>query len=54
LKAIPSAENQQEKARSWYLAGQMFQLAGNYKRASEAYSKCTSLALDPVMEFMPG
>jgi tetratricopeptide (TPR) repeat protein len=50
VKAIPSAENQQEKARAWYLAGQMFQKAGNTKRASEAYAKCTSLALDPVME----
>ncbi|MES2649459.1 MAG: hypothetical protein V4717_21455 [Bacteroidota bacterium] len=50
VKAIPNAENQQEKARSWYLAGQMFQLANNYPKASEAYEKCTGLALDPVME----
>ena len=50
VKAIPNAENQTEKARSWFLAGQLYQLANNYEKASEAYAKCTSLTLDPVME----
>jgi tetratricopeptide (TPR) repeat protein len=50
VKALPEAGNRQDKARAWYLAGQMFQKAGNYKQASEAYAKCTLLALDPVME----
>ncbi|CAN5446686.1 hypothetical protein BH10BAC3_BH10BAC3_27180 [soil metagenome] len=50
VKAIPNAENQQEKARAWYLAGQLYQLGNNLPKASEAYEKCTGLALDPVME----
>lgn len=50
VKAIPNAENQSERARSWYLAGQLYQLANNYPKASEAFAKCTNIALDPVMD----
>lgn len=49
-KAIPLASGRQEKARAWFLAGQLYQLANNYQKASDAFSNCTDLALDPVME----
>jgi tetratricopeptide (TPR) repeat protein len=50
VKAIPLAPSRGDKARDWYLAGQLYQLANDAKNASDAFEKCTSLALDPVME----
>ncbi len=50
VKAIPNAANPTEKARWWFLAGQMYQQAGQFEKASDAYAKCTSMTLDPVME----
>jgi hypothetical protein len=50
LKAMPTAFNQDEKARWYFLAGQMFQLANQPKAASEAFAKSSDLALDPVMD----
>lgn len=50
VKAISLASNQSEKARDWYLAGQMYQKANSLKKASDAFDKCTKIALDPVME----
>ena len=49
-RAIPLAPSQGERARWYYLQGQMFSLAGMNKEASIAYDKCVGSALDPVME----
>lgn len=49
-KSMPEATNNTEKARRWYLAGQLYQLAGMNQEASDAYAKSTGMALDPVME----
>ncbi|TAD82595.1 MAG: hypothetical protein EAY75_16200 [Bacteroidetes bacterium] len=50
LKALPLAYNQDEKARWYFLAGQMFQLANQPKAASDAFAKCSDAALDPVLD----
>ncbi len=49
-RSMPMAENSSDKARRWYLAGQLYSLGGNNQKASEAYSKCLGLATDLVMD----
>ncbi len=49
-KSIPEAKDVDDRARRWFLTGQLYQLANMSNEAAEAYSKCTSLTLDPVME----
>ncbi len=49
-KSIPEAKDSDDRARRWFLTGQLYQLANMPDEAAEAYAKCTSLALDPVME----
>ncbi len=48
--AISLAENKTEKARWYYLMGQMYQDAGQLKEASEYYAKCANTTVDIVME----
>jgi len=50
IQAISLAEDKTEKARWYYLAGQMFQSTGQVKESSEYYAKCASTTIDPVME----
>ena len=49
-KSIPIAENPSDKARRWFLVGQLYQLGGNSQKASEAYSNCLGVATDLVMD----
>ena len=49
-KSIPEAIDSDDRSRRWFLAGQLYQLANMPNEAAEAYSKCTSMTLDPVME----
>ena len=49
-QAIDVAENRVDKARWWYLAGQMYQMANMYEKASNAYAKSSELTFDPVMD----
>ena len=49
-KAVANASSMHDKARRYYLAGQLYQLAGLRNEASEAYQKATKAAIDPVME----
>lgn len=49
-KAVANASSLHDKARRYYLAGQLYQLAGMSKEASEAYQQATKAAIDPVME----
>ncbi len=48
--ALSNATNQQERARWEYLAGQLFELAGNYKEAEKNYSRAISRTTDPILE----
>ena len=48
--AISLAENKTEKARWYYLIGQMYQNTGQLKEASEYYAKCANTTVDIVME----
>ena len=50
VKAVSLAENRTEKARWYYLIGQMYQQTGNNKQAAEYFTKCVNTATDPVME----
>ena len=49
-RAMPLAEDPSDKSRRWYLAGQLYQLAGDYEKASEAFAKCSNSATDLVMD----
>lgn len=49
-KAIDLNDGMHDKARRNYLTGQLYQLAGLPKQASEAYDRCTKTAVDPVMD----
>ncbi|MDA3615210.1 type IX secretion system periplasmic lipoprotein PorW/SprE [Polluticaenibacter yanchengensis] len=49
-QAIDVAENRAEKARWWYLAGQMYQMANMFDKASNAYAQSSELTFDPVMD----
>ncbi len=49
-EALSNAGNQQERARWEYLAGQLFEKAGNYKEARKNYERSISRTTDLVME----
>jgi len=49
-RAMPLAEDPSDKARRWFLAGQLYQLAGDNQNASEAFAKCSNSATDLVMD----
>lgn len=49
-EALSNATNQQERARWEYLAGQLFELAGNYKEAEKNYNRAISRTTDPILE----
>lgn len=50
VKAVSLAENRTEKARWYYLIGQMYQQTGNNKEAEAYFTKCVNTTTDPVME----
>lgn len=50
VQALSNARTNQEKARWEYLAGQLFELSGNYKEAERNYSRAISRTTDPIME----
>ncbi|HEV8284311.1 MAG TPA: hypothetical protein VGQ09_08370 [Chitinophagaceae bacterium] len=47
--ALSNATNKQERARWEFLAGQMYELAGNYDLAQHYYEKSIGHTVDPVM-----
>jgi len=49
-RAMPLAEDPSDKARRWFLAGQLYQLAGDNQNAAEAFAKCSNSATDLVMD----
>ncbi len=49
-RAMPLAADPADKSRRWYLAGQLYQLAGDNQNASEAFAKCSNSATDLVMD----
>lgn len=50
LKSISNATSKHEKARWYYLAGQLFQRSGNFEEASKYYDKSIKNSVDPLME----
>lgn len=50
VEALSNAGNQQERARWEYLAGQLYEKAGNYKEARKNYERSISRTTDLVME----
>lgn len=49
-KAMPLAQGPDDKARRWYLTGQLYQLGGNNQKAGEAFANCSNSATDLVMD----
>ncbi len=49
-KALSNATNLQEKARWEYLAGQLFEKAGQFKEAEKIYAKTSSHTTDPILD----
>lgn len=50
VEALSNAGNQQERARWEYLAGQLYERAGNFKEARKNYDRAISRTTDLVME----
>ncbi|HRG23640.1 MAG TPA: hypothetical protein PLL23_04575 [Chitinophagaceae bacterium] len=50
VEALSNAGNQQERARWEYLAGQLYEMAGNFKEARKNYDRSISRTTDLVME----
>jgi tetratricopeptide (TPR) repeat protein len=49
-KALPNAENREERSRWEYLIGQLYERAGKHELAAEFYERTISHTLDPVLE----
>jgi hypothetical protein len=49
-QSMEMAFDPSDKARRWFLAAQLYQLAGDNEKAGMAYSKCVGTATDLVME----
>jgi outer membrane protein assembly factor BamD (BamD/ComL family) len=50
VQALSNATNKQEMARWEYLAAQLFEMSGKYKKAEEYYTKVTHHTTDPIMD----
>ena len=50
VQALSNATNKQEKARWEFLAGQLFELAKNFKEAEKYYGRSISHTTDPIMD----
>lgn len=48
--ALSAADNKQDLSRWEYLAAQMYELTGNYEKASDFYAKVSRHTVDPVMD----
>ncbi|MEP7165747.1 MAG: tetratricopeptide repeat protein [Ferruginibacter sp.] len=49
-RALSNAVTKQDKARWEYLLGQMFEMSGNYEKASAYYAKASKHTVDPIMD----
>ena len=49
-KALSTAVSKEDKSRWQYLLGQMFEMTGNYAKASEYYSKAAQHTVSPLMD----
>lgn len=49
-KGITTADNKQNKARWEYLLGQLYEMTGNFDKASTYYGKAAKHTVDPVMD----
>ncbi len=49
-RGISNADNKTDKARWQYLLGQLFEMSGQYDKASDYYSKAAKHTVDPVMD----
>ncbi len=49
-QALSNATNKQEQARWEYLAGQLYELSGQYRESEKYYSKVISHTTDPILD----
>lgn len=49
-KALTTAYNKQDRARWEFLLGQMFEMSGQFDKASDYYAKVSKHTVDPVMD----
>jgi hypothetical protein len=50
LKSLPLADGNTEKGRKAFLAGQLYELAGQHVKAVDAFTRSAKMTNDPVME----
>lgn len=50
VRTLKKGNKHMAKARSYYLAGQLFELAGNNKDAIQSYETAVKFSIDPFME----
>ncbi|MEO6669084.1 MAG: tetratricopeptide repeat protein [Ferruginibacter sp.] len=49
-KGISTAKTKQDKARWEFLLGQLYELSGDFDKASKYYGRCIKHTIDPVMD----
>ena len=49
-KAISNAETKQDKARWEYLLGQLYEMSGQFDKASGHYNSAAKHTVDPIMD----
>lgn len=49
-KAITSAENKTDKSRWYFLLAQMYEMSGQFAKASECYNKSAAQTVDPLLD----
>ena len=49
-KALSNAETKQDKSRWEFLLAQMFEMSGNFEKASDYYARASKHTVDPIMD----
>ncbi len=49
-KALSNAENKQDLAREEFLLAQLYEIGGQYERASDFYARSSKHTIDPIMD----
>lgn len=49
-KALTNADNKQDKARWEFLLAQLYEMGGNYDKASDYYTKASKHTVDPLLD----
>ena len=49
-KALSNADNKQDKSRWEFLLAQLYEMNGNFEKASDYYDKASKHTVDPLMD----